>query len=429
MTKRVLLIAFHFPPLNSSSGLQRPLSLARYLPLHDWQPVVLTASTRAYEAIDPGSVAALPAGLEVVRAPAFDAARHFAVRGWYPGRLGIPDRWGTWYLGAVPAGLALIRRFRPDVIWSTYPLATAHRIGLALHRATGLPWVADFRDPMVEQVAGEWFPADPRLRAARLRIEQSVARRATVATFCTATARRIYLERHAGSLPAGAGGGAAEVIANGFDPEPFSVVEAAAYAERATAGQTRSRGLTLVHSGTLYPGPDRDPGAFLAALRALRDGGQLPPGLRVVLRATGFDATYRPLIAELGLTEIVELAPAVGYRAALREMLGADGLLLFQGHTSNPAVPAKVYEYLRARRPILALADANGETAALLRRAGVGTLVPIDDPRRIEAVLRGFLSEIATGSGATLSLAAADAYSRVHRVAEFATLFTRVSRS
>lgn len=425
MTKRVLLIAFHFPPLNSSSGLQRPLSLARYLHRHDWEPAVLTASTRAYESIDPRSVSVLPEGLEIVRAPAFDAARHFAVRGWYPGRLGIPDRWGSWLLGAVPAGLALIRRFRPDVIWTTYPLATAHRIGLALHRATGLPWVADFRDPMVEQVAGEWFPGDPRLRAARLRIEQSVARRATVATFCTDTARRIYLERHAGSLPAGAGDHVAEVIANGFDPEPFAAVEA----ERAASGAPPARGPTLVHSGTLYPGPDRDPGAFFAALRALRANGQLPPGLRVILRATSFDATYRPLIAELGLTDVVELAPAVGYRAALREMLDADGLLLFQGHTSNPAVPAKVYEYLRARRPILALADAQGETAALLRRAGVGTLVPIDDAPRIETGLADFFRQIAAGTGTVLSLADADAYSRLHRVAEFATLFTRVAGS
>jgi len=421
VTKRVLLIAFHFPPLNVSSGLQRPLSLARYLPRHDWEPVVLTASTRAYEAIDPSSVAALPAGLEVVRAPALDAARHLAVRGWYPGRLGIPDRWGTWFLGAVPAGLALIRRFRPDVIWSTYPLATAHRIGLALHRATGLPWVADFRDPMVEQIDGEWFPADARLRSARLKIERSVARRATVATFCTDTARRIYLERHAGSLPAGAGGQATEVIANGFDPEPF---DALASAPAPVAG---SRPLTLVHSGTLYPGPDRDPGAFLAALCELRQRGVLPAGLRVVLRATGFDATYRPLISQLGLDDVVELAPAISYRAALREILDADGLLLFQGHTSNPAVPGKVYEYLRARRPILALVDAGGETAALLRGAGVGTLLPIDDAPRIATGLESFFRDLVAGTGAVLPPGGADTYSRIRRVAEFATLFTQIA--
>ncbi|MDP2322441.1 MAG: glycosyltransferase, partial [Gammaproteobacteria bacterium] len=123
LTKHVLLIAFHFPPLNSSSGLQRPLSLARYLPAHGWQPSVLTASTKAYESVDLSSVAALPAGLLVIRAGALDAARHLSVRGWYPGWLGIPDRWTSWLVRAVPAGLKLIHRLRPAVIRSTYPLA------------------------------------------------------------------------------------------------------------------------------------------------------------------------------------------------------------------------------------------------------------------------------------------------------------------
>ncbi|MBL8201848.1 MAG: glycosyltransferase [Chromatiales bacterium] len=421
MTKRVLLIAFHFPPLNSSSGLQRPLSLARYLPEEGWQPAVLTASVTAYESIDAGSAAGLPAGLRVVRAPALDAARHLAIRGWYPGWLGIPDRWSSWLLGAVPAGLGLIRRFRPDVIWSTYPLATAHRIGLALHRVTGVPWVADFRDPMVEQIDGEWFPGNARLRGARLRVERLVARHASAATFCTDSARRIYLNRH----PARRAGQLAEVIANGFDPEPFAQAEAESPPRQ--AGVVAKQGLTLVHSGTLYPGPDRDPGAFLAALKAVRSRGALPPGLRVVLRATGFDKTYAPLIGSLDLTDVVELAPPVAYRAALREMLAADGLLLFQGHTSNPAVPAKVYEYLRARRPILALADGAGETAALLRRAGVGRILPIDDPARIGTGLGEFLQGLAAGTEPVLSPSGADEFSRVHRVAEFATLFTRVA--
>lgn len=421
VTKRVLLIAFHFPPLSSSSGLQRPLSLARYLPGDGWEPAVLTASAGAYEAVDPGSVASLPRTLTVARAPALDAARHLAIRGWYPGWLGIPDRWTSWLLGAVPAGLGLIRRFRPDVIWSTYPLATAHLIGLALHRASGLPWVADFRDPMVEQLGGEWFPANARLRGARLWVERRVARHATATTFCTDSARRIYLERHPGRRP----GQLAEVIANGFDPEPFAQV--AAESPPRPAGTGGSGGLTLVHSGTLYPGPDRDPGAFLTALEALRSRGALPPGLRVVLRATGFDQTYAPLIERLQLRDVVQLAPPVAYRAALREMLDADGLLLFQGHTSNPAVPAKVYEYLRARRPILALADGAGETAALLSKAGVGRLLPIDDAARIETGLAEFLRNVAAGTEPVLSPAAADEFSRVHRVAEFATLFTRVA--
>ena len=420
--KRVLLIAFHFPPLNFSSGLQRPLSLARYLPAHEWQPAVLTASATAYESADASSLAVLPDDLSVVRASALDAARHLAIAGWYPGWLGIPDRWSSWFPCAVWAGLGLIRRFQPDVLWSTYPLATTHLVGLVLHRISGLPWVADFRDPMVEQIDGEWFPENQQVRRARLWVERRVARHATAVTFCTGTARQIYLERYPERQP----GQVAEVIANGFDPEPFALAEALPSSRR--PGAAMHGGLLLVHSGMLYPGPDRDPGAFLTALLALRSSGELPANLRIVLRATGYDKTYQPVIDRLQLNDLVELAPPIGYRAALREMLDADGLLLFQGHTSNPAVPAKVYEYLRARRPILAMADDAGETAALLRRAGVGRLLPIDDAVRIEAGLRTFLQNLLTGAEPVLAPAAADEYSRVHRVAEFATLFTGLRR-
>lgn len=408
--KSVLLVAFHFPPLRGSSGLQRPLALARYLPRHGWTPLVLTATRGAYESIDPSADRTLPEGLIVKRAFSLDASRHLAFRGRYPDWLALPDRWVSWLASAVPVGLGLILRHRPALIWSTYPLATAHLVGAVLHRLTGIPWVADFRDPMVEHIEGNWFPEDPRLRAARLFTERAVARSATAVTFCTATARKIFLDRHRGwNRPA-------QVIANGFDPDPFVAAEMA-------PTQRRQGEIRLVHSGTLYPGSDRDPGGLFRALSELRDRGELPPSLRVVLRASGFDSTYRPMIASLKLEQIVELAPAVGYTAALREMLDADGLVLFQGHTSNPAIPAKLYEYLRARRPILALVDANGETAGLLRQTGIGTMAPINDSARIVTALSEFLAEIASGTARHLDLDDADRFSRIHRVAEFATLF------
>ena len=54
----------------------------------------------------------------------------------------LPDRWTSWFWGAVPAGLSLIRRYKPRVLWSTFPIATSHLIALTLHRLTGIAWVA-----------------------------------------------------------------------------------------------------------------------------------------------------------------------------------------------------------------------------------------------------------------------------------------------
>lgn len=416
-TKRALLVAFHFPPLGAGSGLHRTVSLVRYLRESGWEPLVLSAHPQAYERTTPIAAGSFPDGLIVERAFSLDAARHLAVRGRYPRFLALPDRWSSWLVGALPAGLRMIRRYRPAVIWTTYPLASAHLIGAALHRLTGLPWIADFRDPMVEQIDGQWFPGDASVRRARLFVERRVARSAAAATFCTNTALQIFSERHGWPQ----GDSRAHVIENGYDPLPFE--KAAQLPSRRDPDR-----LTLVHSGTLYPGPDRDPSALLEAISRLRERACLPANLRIVLRATGFDAVYRPLIDRLKLADVVELAPPIDYLSALREMLDADGLLLFQGHTSNPAIPAKAYEYLRARRPVLALADEGGETVRLLRRAGIGTVAPINDSMKIEQVLESFLARIGLAAHAVLDADAAERFSRVHRVREFAALFDAASR-
>ena len=220
--------------------------MTRHLPEFGWTPLVLTAREAAYPERDPASADALPTGLQVGRGIALDSARHLAVAGRYPRWLALPDRWVSWWPGAVATGLRMIRRHRPQVIWTTYPLATAHVIGATLQRLTGLPWIADFRDPMVELIDETWYPTDPAVRRARLFVERRVAARATAATFCTATARDIFTERHGWPT------GNCAIIANGYDEMEF---EAAAQ----LPSKREPGGVHLVHSGTLYPGPDRDP--------------------------------------------------------------------------------------------------------------------------------------------------------------------------
>lgn len=409
-TPCVLLIAFHFPPLKGSSGLERSLGFCRNLSSFGLTPIVLSANPRAYEAVSEERMNDIPSEAIVERPFVLDAAKHMSIRGRYPGWLARPDRWATWLLGAVPVGWRLIRRHRPVAIWSTYPISTAHRVGYWLARLSGLPWVADFRDPMVEYDAktGTDYPADPRLRKARLRVERLVAQRAAAMVFCTRGAAEIFLRRY----PAIAAD-RIHVIPNGFDEGAFK--------RPAAPSAIPSAHIKLVHSGVLYPGPDRDPSAFLQAVRGLLDTEpQWGDTLRIVLRASGHDDTFQPLIDRLGLAGWVELAPPRPYREALDEMLAAGGLLIFQGHPSNPAIPAKLYEYFRAMRPILAMVDDDGDTAALLRREAVGTLVPIDDPAAIQAGLSNFLREVQSGTGRVLAPNRVESFERGARTADLA---------
>jgi hypothetical protein len=411
-SKRLLMIAYHFPPLRGSSGIQRTLRFARHLPEFGWEPIVLTAHPRAYESVGDDLMADVPAGVHVCRAFALDTSRHLAIGSRYPGMLARPDRFISWWLGAVPAGLALARRFAPSAIWSTYPIATAHVIGHTLQHRTHLPWVADFRDPMAQ----DGYPADPRTWSSFKRVEENVARRASRLVFTTPGAQRMYEARYA-KLPRER----FALIENGYDEEAFASLDGIDPAPLVPGK------VTILHSGIVYP-EERDPTALVGALARLRDmRPELFARICVRFRAAVHDKLLRTLAERAGVSASIETLPAIGYRAALDEMMRADALLVMQAANCNDQIPAKLYEYFRARRPVLALTDPAGDTAATLRGAGIDAIAPLDDSVAIAGLLERFL----VGSAilhTTLSPAVdVNSYSRRGRAKALATLLDAVS--
>ena len=414
MVKRVLMIAFHFPPLRGSSGIQRTLKFAQYLPALGWQPLVLSAHPRAYANRGDDQMREIAPDAVVHRAFALDTARHLAWRKRYAGWMALPDRWVSWVLGGVPAGLRMIRRYQPQVIWSTYPIASANLIGLALHKLTGLPWVADLRDPMTDVD----YPTNPLTRKVYRWIEDRTVRNCTVAVCTTPGAIVTYTRRYP-ELPRSR----FTVIENGYDEENFSDATAAAAACQRPAG----RPFTLIHSGIIYPS-ERDPVPLFEALsELLQAGGITPQRLQIVLRATAHDDYLGGLIARYGIGGIVSLAPHIAYRDALTEMLTADGLMLLQASNCNHQIPAKLYEYLRANRPILALTDAGGDTAAALCAAGVDTIAPLDDKHAIKAGLLRFLHLAEAGQSPLPTASAVSGASRRARTMELSRLLEHIT--
>jgi hypothetical protein len=408
------MIAFHFPPCAGSSGLQRTLAFAREAAANDWRPLVLTLNRHAYPEVRDDQLADIPPAAVIRRTVALDAARHLAIAGRYWSRLAIPDRWRSWRWTAVSAGVRLVREHRPSVIWSTYPIATAHRIAAAIARRTGLPWIADFRDPMVEFDArtGAHFPTDPRKRAARLVVERETVSLARQLTFCTEGARRICHDRYP-ELDADR----TFVLPNGFDETAFED------AERYRQGRAVDGRRILLHSGTIYAGPDRDPSALLGALSNLRAAGTVSPrDFTLRLRASSNDIYLRGLADRYGVADLIDLQPAFPYRQALAEMLEADALLLLQGSTSNPAVPAKLYEYLRAQRPILALVDAAGETAATLDAAGGAYQADPTQVAAVESTLRRLLTDLEHRRERVVPLVRAAEFSRARQASRWLEL-------
>lgn len=410
MGNSVLMIAFHFPPAAMGSGHLRTLGFARYLPPAGWEPVVLSARALAYPRTTPVVAGAIPEGCQIHRAFALDASRHLAIAGRYPGFLAQPDRWASWWPAAVASGLRLIRRHNVKAIWSTYPIMTAHCIAHTLSHLTNLPWIADFRDPVATSVE----LGNPYSFESQRRWEQRVLADAARVVMTTSGALRACAK----SYPVAYAQGRLALIENGYDETAFADLPAPTV--------SRGRPLVLVHSGMLYA-DGRNPLAFFEALARLARSGTLgPQDVRIVLRASGSEATYEREIERLGIGHFVTLEPPVCNRKALEEQACADALLLFQGARFNRQIPAKVYEYLRIGHPILAFTDQAGDTAEVLRRAGGAMLLPMDNVDAIAAQLPEFIRAVRHDSIPRAHAAAVAGYARSQGAAILANLLDQV---
>jgi glycosyltransferase involved in cell wall biosynthesis len=346
---------------------------------------VLTATLNAYPETRAENLSIIPPDTQVVRAWTLDTQRHLALAGRYPLALATPDRWQSWIASGVVAGLGVIRRWRPDAILSTYPIPSAHYIGLALHRMSSVPWIADFRDPMLQ----DGYPSAPLLRRAYAHIERETFEHADRITVTTPGTADLYVERYA-QRPANT----IQVIANGFDEDMFA---SSIGGDAVPAPRSDSRPLQLLHSGLLYP-HERNPELFFqATAELLKEGALNESELMITLRASGNEGPYQKRIGELGLDRVMRLMPAVPYRDALKEMIGADACLIFQARSCNQQIPAKVYEYLYAQKPILGLTDPVGDTGRLLASTGATHIAALEDKEGMKRAIRDFVIALRNG--------------------------------
>jgi glycosyltransferase involved in cell wall biosynthesis len=376
--KNLLVIAFHFPPDNSSTGVLRTFKFTEYLLSHDWLSHVITAPAELYVSRNPTDTDKVPPQVTVERPWACDVKVTFGLRGIYPGWLGIPDRYWPWFFAARNAGARAIRTGGINAIYSTYPFPTAHLIGRSLKRRFKLPWIADFRDP--------WATDGNSGLAARIetRLERSVVRLADRVICNTPAMRRDFLSRYPEVSPT-----KFVTITNGYDEKDFASII-----------PLKSPKFNIFYPGTIDL-ENRNPRGLFAGIRLALDRGWLAQtDLQLTFLGCGpygDSASFRDDVTKYSLHQFIEIVKErIPYRDALARMAGADVLVVLSENLSNAEaaqnierwtamqVPAKLYEYLRIGRPLLALVG-EGAVRELLEDTGAG--LPISSRNTEEIAL------------------------------------------
>ena len=372
--RRVLMLAYFFPPLGGG-GVQRTLKHVKYLPDAGFDAIVLTTRSGWSPERDPTLAEDVRPGTVVIRAPELPlrlvkwglggALRRARLPAHLTSYVGWPDEMVGWVPGATWHALRAVRRYRPEVLYSTHSPASAHLVALIVSRATGIPWVADFRDAWTRNPQGERV-ARP-FAGLSARLERAVVKRASYLVVVDESVELLEVDFDHSRLV---------VIRNGVDPEDVPPMQA----------RTRGARFRISYVGALYG--ERNAAPVFAALRALVDRNVIDESnleLRIVgSAALGDDVNIERLpVAWIGY---------VDHGAAISEMAAAD-VLLFYAPALNRAPSGKVYEYLVSGRPILCVAGSDNFAFQLVQELGAGYCAQPGDLTAIEdAIERMYVS-------------------------------------
>lgn len=373
--KQALLISFDFPPSSGNAGLQRSLAFNHYFSEFGWHSDILTVSAKAHAYTSDEFLHLVSKSTKVIQAFCLNSATHLSFKGKYPLFLAIPDRWQSWVISGVISGLKQINSKKPAVIISTYPIATAHLIGYILHKLTGIPWVADFRDPMAQ----ENYPSNPWVKKAFTFIEKKALKHSCLALFTSPSCKLYYQKKYPNINSS-----KYHLLYNGFFEE---------FHNTRSASKISSQEFIFLHSGILDL-EDRNPSQIFHAVKQLNETyPSLLKQVKFVFRGAGNEYFFNNLCKELQIEHLVVFKPKVNFNAALDEIYQSSHLFLMQGSSCNAQIPSKLFEYIAARKPIIALADKQGDTYRLLKDLDLGAFGDINSIESIAELLFNVLTE------------------------------------
>lgn len=398
---RVLIITYYWPP-SGGSGVQRWLKFSKYLPSEGCVPVIYTPLNPDAVATDESLLADIPQGTEVIKRPIteiYDLYRRLTGKKaskevnpinqqrkslfqrlmmFIRGNFFIPDPRVSWVRPSVKFLCGYLKEHPVDVIVTTGPPHSMHLIGRRVSEATGIPWVADFRDPWTKIFYFKHLGLTWWAEKKHERLEKDVLDHAEAVVavsplvqkdFCQMTSTRV------------------ELITNGYDESDYEGVSPEPLREQ----------FNIVHTGLFAS--DGDPKALWRALeRKCEQDESFHKALRIRL-AGKTDSQVKVSIMEHGLGENLEDLGYQPHQLTVGEQLGASILMLpLRREPEYKAVlPGKLFEYLAARKPILGIGAVDGAMADIIRSTHSGVVCDWEDETAISAYIDACWHRFTTG--------------------------------
>ncbi len=449
--RKVLVLAYRFPP-QGGGGVQRTLKFVKYLPAEGWLPVVHTVSNPYWPLEDKTLLTEIPPVVKVSGSRTFEFERFARAADGLVSRdevaarrtesappkshspslrrrlvkplvslvqrhLLVPDPQITWVPGAFVRSLSVIRRERVALIYSSSPPNSSQVLGLMLKRVTGLPWIADLRDPWTEGIRRKQSYERSRVRGhIEHALERAVFARADHILVTTEKTLEQYLAKYP-SVPASK----YSVITNGFDPADFAHAPT-------TERLLDASDFNLTLTGNVEAMFDAT--SLFSAIKDLVDENA---EMRARLRVNFVGAKrgkYDDVIRDYRIEDTVRYIGYVPHQTSLRYLAESDVLFLCQipvYESATTKLSGKLFEYLYMRKPILAL-TLPGLTSDILSRSGLGTTVDPGDRAGIKKALRDLWNECREGHGrAPANEAYISTFDRTRQTKRLADLFDRLA--
>ena len=438
--KRVLVITYYWPP-TGGSGVQRWVKFAKYLPEEGWQPVIYTPENPEQLAIDKSLANEIPAETEILKTRIIEPYRFYKeflkksghskeavevnpvnaqnksifqkAAMWIRGNFFRPDPRCMWINPSVKYLKDYLKEHPVDLIVSTGPPQSMHIIGMKLAEATGLPWVADFRDPWTKIFYFKHLSMTKATEKWHKKMERKVLDKASTIVAVSPLVQQEFQAMTQTPV---------ELITNGYDECDFT----SSKFEEAEGGKDRD--FIITHTGLFAA--DGNPTVLWEVLsEKCRKDSEFADKLKIRLVGKTDEQIINSLIEQGLETKTVDL----GYQqhaVAVDEQRKASLLILpLRKEPEYKAVlPGKLYEYLASWRPVLGIGQPDGAMSMILNSTKTGVVFDWND----KASLKRFIDlcwERHLKGELTVEDADISRFSRINLTRRMAELFEKLTKN